>query len=74
MADYKKPDSPGIAAALRALRGRKGPATEGDRPPVSPAPGRKVKPIKGQLDLDGNEHLPEPVEPDQGPADGEPEP
>ena len=29
--------------------------TDADRPLVTPAPGRKIKPLPGQLDLDGNE-------------------
>jgi hypothetical protein len=39
-----------------ALKKRKGPATEADRPPLSVAPGPKVRILEGQLDLDGNIH------------------
>jgi hypothetical protein len=51
----KHPDGnqtkPGLAAALRALRARKGPATEADRPRrKSERPDLR----DGQLDLDGN--------------------
>jgi len=49
--------SSAVADALRLrLRGRKGPATEKDRPPLSVLPGRRIRILKGQLDLDGNEH------------------
>jgi hypothetical protein len=55
--------SSGIAEAKRALRLRKGPPADGDRPPPTPFPGRKVKLIPGQLDLDGVQHG-EPPEPE----------
>jgi hypothetical protein len=47
--------SPGLAQALRALRLPRRKPTDGDRPPIKPARGRKITPISGQLDLDGNE-------------------
>jgi hypothetical protein len=44
-----------MAEATRALRLRKGKA-DGWRPPPSTFPGRRVKILPGQLDLDGREH------------------
>ena len=51
-----KNDRPGLREALQALKKRKAPATEGDRPPVTPAPGPRRKILPGQLDFDGTEH------------------
>ena len=44
-------ETAGLAAARRALRLRKGPATDGDRPPPSTFPGRKATVLEGQLCL-----------------------
>jgi hypothetical protein len=38
-----------------AKSGRKGPPSEADAPRATPLPGRKHKPLPGQLDLAGNE-------------------
>ena len=40
------------SATQRALKARKGPATEGDRPPPSNLQGRKAAALDGQLSLD----------------------
>lgn len=45
----------GLREALRARRLAKRTPTEADAPPPSTLPGKKVKPLPGQLDLDGNE-------------------
>lgn len=47
--------SPGLEQARAALKKRKGAPAEHDRPPVTPAPGPKRKPLPGQLDIHGNE-------------------
>jgi hypothetical protein len=47
--------SAGLREALRALRLAKRAPTESDAPRPSTFPGRKMKPLPGQLDLDGNE-------------------
>lgn len=47
--------SGGLLDALRLLKLEKRRPTDADRPPVIPMPGRKVRPHRGQLDLDGNE-------------------
>jgi hypothetical protein len=49
-------NNPGISEALRALKLRKGPPSDDDRPPPGVFPGKKVKLIPGQLDLAGNQH------------------
>jgi len=49
-------ESAGVREALRALRQRKGRPTSADQPPPSTLPGRRVRVLKGQLDLDGHEH------------------
>jgi hypothetical protein len=38
-------------ATQRALKARKGPASDADSPPPSTFPGRKAAPIRGQLEL-----------------------
>jgi hypothetical protein len=43
-------ETAGLAAARRALRARKGPVTDGDRPPPSTFPG-KTTTLPGQLAL-----------------------
>lgn len=48
-------ETPGLAEARRALKLRAGRPTDADVPKPRPLPGRKVKPIKEQLDFDGNE-------------------
>jgi hypothetical protein len=50
----KNPTS-GLADALRALRMRPGAPTDADIPKPRPFPGKKVRPIRGQLAFDGNE-------------------
>jgi hypothetical protein len=45
----------GLADALHALKGRRGTPTDADRPRPKPFPGRKVRPIRGQLDFYGGE-------------------
>jgi hypothetical protein len=45
----------GLRAAVRALKHEKRKPTDADRPPPTPFPGRRVKPLPGQLDLAGNE-------------------
>jgi len=50
-----RPLSPGLAEALRLLRLEKRKPTEADRPPTSTLPGRKVKPLPGQLSLGAEE-------------------
>lgn len=48
--------SAGLTAALRARKARKGPPDPvHDQPPPRPLPGPKRKPLRGQLDFDGNE-------------------
>jgi hypothetical protein len=47
-------EKPALAEAKRALRLGAGKADDW-RPPPSTFPGRRVKPLPGQLDLDGNE-------------------
>jgi len=46
-----RPLSPGLAEALRLLRLEKRRPTEADRPPPSTLPGRKLRPLAGQLEL-----------------------
>jgi hypothetical protein len=46
--------SAGVRAALRARKLEKRTPTEADARPSS-LPGRKVEPLRGQLDLDGDE-------------------
>jgi hypothetical protein len=46
-----KPSSPGMVAALRALRLQKRRPTDDDRPPASTFPGPKRKPLAGQMAL-----------------------
>jgi hypothetical protein len=59
--------NPGINQALRALKMRKRPPTDDDTPLPSVFPGKKVKLIPGQLDLDGVEHRTVPnAEPQNG--------
>jgi hypothetical protein len=53
--DPRDRSNPGLAEARRLLRLPRRKPTDADRPPVSPAPGRKINPLPGQLDLDGNE-------------------
>ena len=45
--------NPGLQDALRALTAQKRKPIDDDRP--APPPGRKPKPLAGQLDLDGQE-------------------
>ena len=46
--------SSGLEAALRAAQARTGKPSDDDRPRrVTVLPGKKVKPLEGQLDLDG---------------------
>jgi hypothetical protein len=52
--------SGGVQAALAALRLRRGPPDESDRPPLSTFPGGKRKPLSGQIDIFGREHDPRP--------------
>jgi hypothetical protein len=52
----------GISEARRALNLRKGAPTDDDRPPPSVFPGKKNRPIPGQLDLFGGEHGTRPPE------------
>ena len=47
--------NPAVAETLRLLKLPQRKPTDADRPPVKPAPGRKIKPLRGQLDLDGRE-------------------
>ncbi len=47
--------SPGVSESLRLRKLPQRKPTEADRPPVTPLPGRQIKPLPGQLDLDGNE-------------------
>jgi hypothetical protein len=54
---WKKADRRALAVAVQAAkRGRSGPATDDDRPPLSSFKGRRVRVLAGQLDLDGHEH------------------
>jgi hypothetical protein len=53
--DVRDRTSHGLADALRLLGRPKRRPTDADRPPVTPASGRKVKPLPGQLDSEGNE-------------------
>ena len=46
--------SPGLAAALHARKAPKRKPTEDDRPSPKPFPGRKTKPLPGQLRLEGD--------------------
>ena len=47
----------GIDEAVRLRdKARKGPPSEYDRPPNSVLPGKKHKPLRGQLDFFGGEH------------------
>ena len=46
-----KDESGALREALRAVAGRKGPPSDADSPPVRPFPGRKHKPLPGQLEL-----------------------
>jgi hypothetical protein len=48
-------ENPSLTEAIRARRLRPGPPSEADVPKQRPLLGRKVKPIKGQLDFEGNE-------------------
>jgi hypothetical protein len=59
----------GVSEALRALKARRGPPTEEDRPPPGVWPGKKVDLIAGQLDLDGNQYgsQPPPEREEHGP-------
>lgn len=50
-----KGTSPGLRDALSALKARRGKPGEHDRPRPTPFPGRKIKALPGQLDLEGNE-------------------
>lgn len=46
-----------LTETMRALLGRReGRPDADDYPPVSTLPGRKHKPLRGQLDIDGREH------------------
>jgi hypothetical protein len=47
-----------LAEARRHLKSEKGPPPTGYQPPVQALPGKRVKILDGQLDLDGNEHRP----------------
>ena len=47
--------SPGLAETLQVLKLPARKPTDADRPPVTSTPGPKIKPLRGQLDLDGNE-------------------
>lgn len=42
---------PGLAAALRALRAKRRPPTEADRPPLTTFPGPRIPVLPGQLGL-----------------------
>jgi hypothetical protein len=53
-------ESAGLVAARRALKARKGSATDDDRPPPSAFPGRKATVLEGQLSLKQSETRPEP--------------
>ena len=53
-----RPDRPGLREAKRALGKRTGKATDADRPPITPLPGPKRKPVPGQLDVFGREAPP----------------
>jgi hypothetical protein len=56
MATFRSsPESPGAAAARRALEWRKGKPTENDRPPPSTL-GCRARVLPGQLDFGGHEH------------------
>jgi hypothetical protein len=44
------------AEAARLSKARKGPPFEYDLPPARALPGKRVKILDGQLDLDGNEY------------------
>jgi hypothetical protein len=46
---------PALTEAVKLLRARKGKPSDVDRPPVKPAPGRKPKLHRGQLDFFGGE-------------------
>jgi hypothetical protein len=63
-------DRSGLIQALAALKGRRGAPSDDDRPPVTPAPGAKRKPLPGQLDLDGRQvpGLPGPRDDEEEPA------
>jgi hypothetical protein len=50
-----RPEKPGLALARQALRLARRPADDSDRPPLKPFPGRKAKPLPGQLDMFGAE-------------------
>lgn len=59
-ASVTRPERGGMRFAIANLwHGRRGRPTEADAPPISTFPGRKAKPITGQLDLDGRVHRPD---------------
>jgi hypothetical protein len=49
--DPRDRSNPGLAETLRLLKLPRHKPTDADRPPPSPAPGRKIEPLPGQLDL-----------------------
>jgi hypothetical protein len=49
-------ENPALVAARRAAKADKGPPPADYRPPVQVSPGKRIKVLPGQLDLDRREH------------------